>query len=165
MKAALMIIDMQKAYYGGGAVSQMDAASEYINAVIPFFREKGLPVVWVYNEDEEDGVVPGKEQYEFIDALKPADGDIKINKIYGNSFNKTDADQVLKDAGIDTVVMTGFCAEYCVLSTYRGAKDLDYFPVLLKNGIASVEKENKEFVENISETITYGVLKKMIEQG
>lgn len=36
-----MIIDMQKAYYGGPTVSQMDAAAEYINAVIPFFREKG----------------------------------------------------------------------------------------------------------------------------
>lgn len=158
-----MIIDMQKVYYGGRTVSQMDAAAEYINAVIPMFRKKSLPVIWVYNEDEEDGAVPGNEKYEFIDALKPESGDIKINKTYGNSFNKTDADKILKDAGVDTVVMTGFCAEYCVLSTYRGAKDLDYFPVLLKNGIASVEKENKEFVENISETVTYGVLQKMIE--
>jgi nicotinamidase-related amidase len=153
---------MQKAYYAGSTVSQMDAAAEYINAVIPMFREKGLPVIWVYNEDEEDGAVPGNEKYEFIDALKPASDDIKINKTYGNSFNKTGADQILKDAGVDTIVMTGFCAEYCVLSTYRGAKDLDYFPVLLKHGIASVEKENKEFVENISETLTYGVLQKMI---
>ncbi len=165
MKAALMIIDMQKAYYQGGAAAQMDAAVEYINAVVPFFREKGLPVIWVYNEDEEDGAVPGNEKYEFIDELKPGSGDIKINKTYGNGFNKTDADKVLKEAGVDTVVMTGFCAEYCVLSTYRGAKDLDYFPVLLKNGIASVEKDNKEFVENISETITYGMLRKMIEGG
>lgn len=165
MKAALMIIDMQKAYYGGPSVPQIDAAAEYINAVIPFFREKGLPVIWVYNQDDEDGVVPGNENYEFIDSLKPGEGDVKINKTYGNSFNKTDADKVLKDAGIDTVVMTGFCAEYCVLSTYRGARDLDYFPVLLKNGIASVAKENKEFVENISETVTYGVLQKMISQA
>ena len=154
---------MQKAYYAGETIPQMDAAAEYINAVVPFFREKGLPVIWVYNEDEEDGAVPGNEKYEFIDALKPEAGDIKINKTYGNSFNKTDADQVLKDAGIETVVMTGFCAEYCVLSTYRGAKDLDYFPVILKNGIASTEELHKEFVENISDTITYGMLKKLLD--
>lgn len=157
-----MIIDMQKAYYQGPTVAQMDAAAEYINGVIPMFRGKGLPIIWVYNEDEYDGAVPGKEPYEFIDSLKPETGDIKINKTYGNSFNKTDADRILKEAGVDTIVMTGFCAEYCVLSTYRGAADLDYFPVLLKNGIASVGKENKEFVENISETATYGVLEKMI---
>lgn len=157
-----MIIDMQKAYYAGPTVPQMDAAAEYINYIIPKFRDKGLPVIWVYNEDEDDGAVPGKEPYEFIDSLKPAEGDIRINKTYGNSFNKTEADQVLKDAGVDTIVITGFCAEYCVLSTYRGAKDLDYFPVILKNAIASVAKENKEFVENISETITAGMLEKMI---
>lgn len=160
-----MIIDMQKAYYQGRTVPQMDAAVEYINAVIPLFKKKGLPIIWVYNEDEDDGAVPGKEPYEFIESLKPEAGDVKISKVYGNSFNKTEADKVLKENGIDTVVMTGFCAEYCVLSTYRGAKDLDYFPVLLKHGIASVEKENKEFVENISETITYGMLKRMIENS
>lgn len=162
MKPALMIIDMQKAYYGDKTAAHMDAAVEYINYVIPMFRAKGLPVIWVYNEDEYDGAVPGNEQYEFIDSLKPEAGDIKINKTYGNGFNKTGADEILKESGVDTIVMTGFCAEYCVLSTYRGAKDLDYFPVLLKNGIASVEKENKEFVENISETVTCGVLEKMI---
>jgi nicotinamidase-related amidase len=140
----------------------MDAAAEYINYVIPMFRGKGLPVIWVYNEDEDDDAVPGNEKYEFIDALKPEAGDIKINKTYGNSFNKTNADQILKDAGVDTVVVTGFCAEYCVLSTYRGAVDLDYFPMLLKNGVASIGKENKEFVENISETVTCGVLYKML---
>ena len=157
-----MIIDMQKAYYAGPTVPQMDAAAEYINYVLPVFREKGLPVIWVYNEDADDGAVPGNDLYEFIEALEPAEGDIKINKTYGNSFNKTDADKILKESGVDTIVMTGFCAEYCVLSTYRGAKDLDYFPVLLKNAIASVSDENKEFVEKISDTMTAGVLLKML---
>lgn len=160
-----MIIDMQKAYYSGPTVAQMDAAVEYINYVIPKFEAKGLPVIWVYNVDEEDGVVPGNDGFEMIDGLKPADGHIRINKAYGNSFNKTEADKVLKENEIDAVVLSGFCAEYCVLSTYRGAKDLDHFPVILKNGIASVKDENKQFVENISETITAGMLAKMIDEG
>nr|HQU91376.1 isochorismatase family protein [Pyrinomonadaceae bacterium] len=71
---------------------------------------------------------------------------------------------ILKEHGVDTPVITGFCAEYCVLSTYRGAKDLDYFPVLLKNGIASVKEANREFVENISETITAGMLAKLLDE-
>lgn len=164
MKPALMIIDMQNAYCAGGAVEQMAAASEYINWVLPKFREKNLPVIWVYNIDEDDGAVPGNAAFEFIEVLRPAEGDIKIHKHYGNSFNKTDADKILKENGVDTIVMTGFCAEYCVLSTYRGAKDLDYFPVLLKNGIASVKEENKQFVENISETITAGMLMNLLNE-
>lgn len=42
-----MIIDMQKAYYSGSAVEQMDAAAEYINYIIPHFEAKGLPIIWV----------------------------------------------------------------------------------------------------------------------
>jgi nicotinamidase-related amidase len=164
MKLALMIIDMQKAYYAGPTVQPMDAAVEYINYVIPKFEAKGLPVVWVYNIDEEDGAVPGNDAFEFIDSLTPKDGSIRIHKTYGNSFNKTDCDEILKDAGVDTVVMTGFCAEFCVLSTYRGAKDLDYFPVILKNGIASPKEAHKEFVENISETISAGTLMKLLDE-
>lgn len=163
MKLALMIIDMQKEYYQGGALPQMDRASEYINAVMPLFEKKGLPIIWVQDIDQEDGVIPGTEGFDLIDSLKPKDGAIIIHKRYGNSFNKTDCDQILKEHGVDTVVLTGFCAEYCVSNTYRGAKDLDYFPVLLKNGIASVEEANKQFVENINETISYGMLKKILE--
>lgn len=157
-----MIIDMQKEFYRGDIVSQMDKAAEYINHVIPMFEKKGLPIIWVQDVDEGDGVVPGKDGFEFIDALEPKSDAIRIHKTYGNSFNKTDVDKILKDAGVDTVVMTGFCAEFCVLSTYRGAKDLDYFPIILKNAIASTEESRKQFVEEISETITYGVLEKLL---
>ena len=163
MKLALMIIDMQKEFYVGKTLSQMDKAAEYINAVIPLFKEKNLPVIWVQDVDEEDGVIPGSKGFEFIDSLTPPENSIRIHKHYGNSFNKTDCDKILKENEIDTVLLTGYCAEYCVLSTYRGAKDLDYFPVILKNGIASNEEENKQFVENISDTITYGMLKKLLD--
>ena len=162
MKLALMVIDMQKEFYVGQTKDQMDRATEHINYVIPMFEKKGLPIIWVQDKDEGEGVVPGKEGFEFIDSLKPKPDALRIHKTYGNSFNKTDVDKILKEAGVDTVVMTGFCAEFCVLSTYRGAKDLDYFPVILKNGIASTEEANKEFVEKISETITCGVLVKLL---
>lgn len=162
MKPALMVIDMQKEFYVGGTKEQMDRATEYINYVIPMFEKSNLPIIWVQDVDEGDGVVPGTDGFEFIESLKPKPDAIRIHKTYGNSFNKTDVDKILKEAGVDTVVMTGFCAEFCVLSTYRGAKDLDYFPVLLKNGIASTEPVNKEFVENISETITAGMLEKVL---
>ena len=158
-----MIIDMQKEYHVGETDKQMDRATEYINAVIPMFEKKGLPIIWVQDVDEADGVVPGKEGFEFIDALQPKPGAIRIHKTYGNSFNKTDVDNILKQHGVDTVVMTGFCAEFCVLSTYRGAKDLDYFPVILKNGIASVDESRKQFVEEISDTITHGMLEKLLK--
>jgi nicotinamidase-related amidase len=164
MKLALMIIDMQNEFYVGQTKDQMDRAAEYINYVLPKFEEKNLPIIYVQDLDEGEGVVPGTEGFEIVDLLKPKENSTVIHKTYGNSFNKTDVDKILKENGVDTVVMTGFCAEFCVLSTYRGAKDLDYFPVILKNGIASTEEPNKEFVEKISETITCGMLMKLLDE-
>lgn len=163
MKLALMIIDMQKEYYVGNTIPQMDRATEYINALIPIFEKNNLPIIWVQDIDEEDGVTPGTEGFDLIDSLKPKDDAVIVHKRYGNSFNKTGCDQILKEHGVDTVVLTGYCAEYCVSNTYRGAKDLDYFPVILKNGIASGEEANKQFVENINETISFGMLKRILE--
>ena len=63
---------------------------------------------------------------------------------------------------MDTVIITGFCAEYCVLSTYRGADDLDLAPIILRGALASATVENIKFVESISEIISYEALKKVL---
>lgn len=164
MNLALMIIDLQKAYYDEESKRSMDSACEYINAVLPLFRRANLPIFWIQHTDEEDGVLPGTEGFEFIDLLRPEEGDYRIHKKYGNSFNKTSCFNTMNEKNVDTVVITGYCAEYCVLSTYRGALDHDLTPVILKHAIASGNQKNLTFVENISELITYGILKKILEE-
>ncbi len=163
MKAALMIIDLQRAYYRGFAEKAMDAAAEYVNAAIPLFRQRGLPIIWVQHTEPEDKVVPGEVGFDFIDSLKPEAGDYRIVKEYGNAFNKTDCVKIFRDAGIDTAILTGYCAEQCVLSTYRGAQDLDLLPVILRNALAGDNAENITFVENISMIISFGVLKRVLK--
>lgn len=164
MNYALMIIDLQKAFYRGRAKESMDSACEYINAILPLFRETHSPVIWIQDKDDEDGVVPGKEGFDLLDNLKPMHGEYRVYKEYGNSFNKTDCTKILKENKTDIVVITGYCAEYCVLSTYRGALDQDFVPVILKDGIASGKQKNKEFVESISNVISYPILKKLMEE-
>ncbi len=164
MNYALMIIDVQKAFYKGYAKESMNNACEYINAILPLFRKCKYPILWIQDEDEEDGVVPGKECFDFIDLLTPEKSEYRIHKKYGNSFNKTECKKILEEHKTDIIVITGYCAENCVLSTYRGALDLDFLPVILKNGIASGKEENKEFVERISNIISYPVLKKLLEE-
>ncbi len=163
MKPALMIIDMQKAYHRGPSAQSMDAACEYINAAAALFRKKGLPVLWMQNKDEEDGALPGLPGFELIDGLKPLETEPRIAKEYGNSFNKTDCKQILESHKVDTVIVTGYCAEYCVLSTCRGAKDLDLASVILRGGVSSGVEQNIGFVERISDVISYGALHKALE--
>jgi len=163
MRLALMIIDLQKAYYVDDSKKSMDSACEYINAVIPLFRKKKLPIFWIQDVEAEDAVVPGSERFDLIDCLKPEKDEYRIHKEYGNSFNKTKCIEILKEENIDTVIITGYCAENCVLSTYRGALDHDLTPVILKNGIASGNQDNLKFVEDISDIISYNMIKKLLE--
>lgn len=68
----------------------------------------------------------------------------------------------MRDRGVDTVIVTGFCAEYCVLSTYRGAQDLDLRPIMLRDALVSDRLENIRFVESISDLISCGALRQVL---
>ena len=63
---------------------------------------------------------------------------------------------------VDTVIITGFCAEYCVLSTCRGAEDVDLTPILLRDALAGSTPENIGFVESIHDVISYGALERVL---
>jgi nicotinamidase-related amidase len=148
MKEALLIIDMQKASYGGFSQESMDKASETINRAVELFRQKNRPIVWI---QDEEGHTPDSESFQIIDALKPLDGEKRVSKRYMNSFNKTELLDYLTDLSIDTVIITGYNAAYCVLSTYRGALDNDLTPIILKGALASGDEENIAFVEKLCE--------------
>jgi len=53
--------------------------------------------------------------------------------------------------------------ESCVLSTYRVARDFDFAPIVLRDSIASDNAEHIRFVEEISETVSYGALKTLLQ--
>jgi len=164
MKPALLVIDVQKAFFDidQATTQSLDKAIDYINAIIPVFREKGLPVICVQHMDKGDGLVPGRDGFDLPDKLKIVPSDLHIVKTYGNSFNKTPLADELRKLGVDTVIITGFCAEYCVLATCRGAEDIDLTSIILRGSLASVVAENIKFVESISNIISFEALKKVL---
>ena len=164
MKPALLVIDVQKEFYkfSPETARSLKDAVEHINAAIELFREKDLPVICIQHMDEEKGLVPGTGGFNLPDDLKIEPADPHIHKAYGNAFNKTDLTKKLKELAVDTLIITGFCAEYCVLSTYRGAEDLDLTPILLRGSLASTNPDNISFVERINDVISFGALKKLL---
>jgi len=165
MKPVLLVIDVQKEFFRRSSTTaqSLNDAIEYINAAITLFREKGLPIICVQHMDEADKLVPGAEGFELPEGLNILPSDLHIHKTYGNSFTKTPLEQKLRELGVDTVIITGFCAEYCVLSTCRGAEDVDLTPIILRGSLASSTLKNIKFVEAINDIISYGALKKMLE--
>ena len=164
MKPALLVIDVQKAFYrlDPTMTKSLQDAVKTINAAIELFRERGLPVICVQHKDEEQNLVPGEEGFDISDDLTILPSDVHIHKTYGNSFNKTPLETILRELDVDTVILTGFCAEYCVLSTYRGAEDLDLTPIILRRSLASGNPEHIRFVENIHELISLGALRQAL---
>lgn len=165
MKLALLVVDVQKAFFDidPTTAQSLRNAIEYINAVIEVFRKKDLPVVCVQHVDTAEKLVPGETGYELPDELAILPTDLHIAKTYGNAFAKTPLEEELRALGVDSVIVTGFCAEYCVLSTYRGAQDLDLKPMILRGSLASGKPEHIQFVENISDVISYGTLMHFLE--
>ena len=164
MKPALLVVDVQKEFFkfSPATAQSLNEAIEYVNAAIALFREKHLPIICIQHVEEEEKLVPGEEGFDLPDALEILPSDVHIHKTYGNSFNKTPLAGELRERGVDTVIVTGFCAEYCVLSTYRGAEDLDLTPIILRGSLASGVPENIKFVEAISDVVSYGALKKIL---
>lgn len=164
MKPALLVIDIQNEFFNlsQGCSDSLKSAIQYVNAAISLFRRRNLPVIAVQHRSEEDGLVPGKPGFDVPDSVKLEPSDLRIVKTYGNSFNKTGLAEKLRELGVDTVIVSGFCAEECVLSTYKGAEDLDFKPIILRGSLASDNLEHIRFVEEITDTITLGALKALL---
>jgi len=165
VKPALLVIDVQKAFFdmSPATAQSLHDAIEYINAVIKLFRGRRLPVICVQQMEESENLVPGEKGFDLPDELDILPSDLHIVKTYGNAFNKTALEAELRSRGVDTVIVSGFCAEYCVLSTYRGAQDCDVKPIILRGSLASSTPKNIRFVESISDVISYGALEKVLE--
>ena len=81
--------------------------------------------------------VPGTWGHDILDVIKPADGDLVIQKYRSSSFRSTELDLLLRSNDIRTVVVTGCTTEGCVDSTIRDAGFLDYYPVGVRDCMAS----------------------------
>ena len=91
MKPALLVIDVQKAFFDLDPVmtQSLNHAIDYINAAIGLFREKQLPVICVQHMDKGDNLLPGTEGFDTPESMHILPSDVHIHKTYGNAFNKT----------------------------------------------------------------------------
>lgn len=164
MKPALLVVDIQNEFFDSNQAcnDSLKSAVEYINAAIAYFREKDLPIIAIQHKNAEHELTLGKPGFDVHKSVDLKPHDLCIVKTYSNSFVKTELAKRLRELGVDTVIVTGFCAEYCVLSTYRGAQDLDFTPIILKGSLASDNSEHIRFVEEITEIISLGALKTLL---
>jgi gluconolactonase len=79
------------------------------------------------------------------EAFTPVEGEAIVEKNRVNSFQNTNLKQLLDDAGIDTLVMTGVATNYVVEATARHASDDDYRVIIVDDCCSSMNQELHDF--------------------
>ncbi len=95
--------------------------------------------------------IPGTPGWEFVEEIKPQEGDVVIQKSRQSVFIGTPIELVLKNNDIKTLIFTGCQTDCCVKATLRDAAlGYDYLCVLLEDCIASfcVEMHNAQMTIN-----------------
>ena len=153
-KKALIIVDIQTAYFPGGSspLVKPEEAAAQAKKVLALFREKNWPIVHVQHNSR----APGMQIYDGDDsgilvysAVYPENGETVITKAYPSSFLKTDLDSLLKSRDVKQLVICGMMTHMCVDATVRAAKDLGYNITLIGNACATKDlKINDEVISS-----------------
>lgn len=165
LRPALLVIDMQNQFLPMMDQEGKDFTFYVINAYIDGFRSAGFPVVRIYHSDPQWGPKPDSPEFEFPEEIHILPGDPKVIKTYGDGFNKTELEKVLRDLKVNTLFLCGLSATGCVLATYIGAQNHDFKAFLIKGGMLSPKISNTEQIENIFDAIGYEAVNVMLDNA
>ena len=141
-KPALIVVDMINGFTDPACPLGCDCP-EVVAANVRLLREfhsSGLPVFFttvVFHNDEQARVfrsrinalnvlTPDSHWVELDDALEMAEGDVLVEKQWASAFHKTDLDEQLRAAGVDSLVVTGLTTSGCVRATAVDGLQYDY---------------------------------------
>ena len=124
MARGLVIVDIQRDYFPGGAhpLEGPEAAAASAARLLSGFRAAGNPVFHVrhiWDEDEATFMRPGSEGVEIHESVEPLDGETVISKEHPNSFRDTGLETELRDAGVDELVVCGMMTSMCGFDSRR----------------------------------------------
>lgn len=84
----------------------------------------------------------GSYEHEIVDSLQPWPDELIIDKNSTSPFHSTGIDQILRNLGVETLVVTGMATEMCVESTSRDASDRGYNVIVVEDAVATFFAEH-----------------------
>ena len=152
-RPAILVVDMLNDFvYGALACDRGKAIVEANVELLDAARKAGVPVIFCNDAhrkgiDRElklwgDHAIAGTPGAEVIPELKLSEKDYVVPKRRYSGFFQTDLDILLKELGVETVVMTGLHTHMCVRHTSADAYCLGYNVVVAKEATDSFTEED-----------------------
>jgi len=89
-------------------------------------------------------LIRGEYGHDIVDELQPIDGEPVIDKPGKGAFYETDLDLILKNNGIESLIVAGVTTHVCVQTTIREANDRGYECLLLEDCSAAFDIKDHE---------------------
>jgi nicotinamidase-related amidase len=157
----LLIVDMQNFYLAHKEI-YLGLEAAYRQIVKPIRRLidqahiVGAPVIYLavtvtrpqtgsrFSRWATRGIKAPQSDYEIVDELKPGPQDFVVNKCRFNGFLNSELPLLVRNLGIDTLIVAGIVTEVCVESTVRGAIDNDIRVLLPEDCTGSSSEDKKQ---------------------
>jgi nicotinamidase-related amidase len=133
---ALLVIDVQNDVVDGAY--HRDEVVANINTLIGKARDEGVPIVWVQHNDE--GMEKGSDAWQYVPELVREDSEPLVHKTFGDSFEGTELAELLAEAGVGHLVVTGAESDACIRSTIHGAFTRGYDVTLVSDAHTAGDK-------------------------
>lgn len=128
-RSALLVVDIQDSFKA--TASRWERRNnpkfeENVDRLIQAWRGAGLPVIFVLHTDPDPGFETTSPFFKLMDFLKPEPGEPVILKNTRNAFTSTNLQEMLREKGVERLVVTGISTEQCCETTTRVAADLGF---------------------------------------
>lgn len=155
-KMAVLVVDMLNDFVTGAL--KCDRGLEIVPKTAELLdgcRAKDVPVIFCNDAhlkgiDHElklwgDHAIAGTKGAEVIPELNVCDKDYVVPKRRYSGFFHTDLDLLLKELGVDTVIVTGLHTHMCVRHTSADAYQLGYDIIVAKDATNSFTEEDYQY--------------------
>jgi len=144
--AALLVIDVQMGMFAKSTkVYQAEQLIRNISSLVRAAQQAGVPVIYIQHSGERD-LIRGSHEWQFHPDLLKLGPDTTVHKKYGNAFQETELDEILKSRGVDTLVVTGMVTHGCVKATSLGGLTAGYRVILVSDAHSSYSQKAGELI-------------------